>query len=203
MKLTFGLAISIGVHSLLFFAGWSWLAWQRLHPGFVTDIDLQSSSLLLRPRHTVAGVLAAPPAPWVLATATRRTVPRTTARPTPVPITTRNEDQAEAGPAGNPALGWVPASAAAQVPEWIEGTITEEDYPVTARKQGREGRVVASVVIDAAGGIQEVRIIEGRDEDFNQVVLERLRQARFRPGLDRNGDPIAVRMTIPVIFELH
>jgi TonB family protein len=203
MKLTLGLAISLGVHSLFFLAGWGWLVWQHLHPDFITNIDLQSSSLLLRPRHTVAGVLATPPAPWVLATATRRSVPVSTALLTPVPTATVSEDQAEAAPAGNAEPVWVPAAAAAQIPEWIEGTITEEDYPAAARKQGREGRVVASVAIDATGTVREVRIVEGRDEDFNRVVLERLRQARFRPGLDQNGNPIAIRMTIPVVFELH
>jgi TonB family protein len=203
MRLTLGLTVSLGVHTLFCLAGWGWLTWQHLHPDFITNIDLQSSSLLLRPQRTIAGVFAAPPAPWVLAAATRRPLPAARVPPTPVPTAVVSDDQAEAAPAGNAAPIWVPAAAAAQIPEWIDGTITEEDYPAAARRQGREGRVVASVAIDAAGMVREVRIVEGRDAEFNQVVVKRLTQAKFRPGRDQFGNPIAVRMTIPVVFELH
>jgi len=97
----------------------------------------------------------------------------------------------------------VPAAAASRIPVWSEGMITEEDYPAEARAQGKEGKVVASVCIDASGRVNEVDIVEGDDPDFIQLVLRRLKMARFRPGLDHDGHPIAVRMTIPVVFQLN
>lgn len=205
MRLAQGLAVSLLLHGCLVFGGRGYLVWERTHAGTVMEIDLAHSSLLWRPRG-VSGArrFSLPSQPWFLAAPGKK--PVSTPGPRPVSRVEPAEESAAARgePAAEmPAETYLPAAAAARVPEWVEGMITEEDYPPAARKQGREARVVALVCIDPEGRVKEVRISEGGDPEFNQLVLERLRQARFRPAQDQDGNPVAVRMSLPIVFELH
>ncbi len=211
MKLFKGLSLSLILHALLFGFGFGYIAWEKAQAGSVMDIDLRSSSLLLRPKQVSGGrrLMINPPEPWYLTTGKRSVVP-VSKLPQPVPT---EEPVVSAAVAENPNLTgppgpgtapeWIPASLAAHSPDWVEGFITEDDYPPTARKQGKEGRVVAVVLIDVQGRVNDVQITEGSYPEFNQLVLERLKTAKFMPARDQNNQPIGVRMTIPIVFELH
>jgi TonB family protein len=206
MNLVRGLSLSVLVHGLIYFSGLGYVNWQKAQAGSIMDIDLGRSSLLLRPRQAAAirgGVI--PVEPWVLARPVARTLRKVTAS---LPETSVEPAAGTAAPGegsggSGAAPGWVPAALAAHRPEWLEGFITEEDYPPAARKQGKQGRVVASVVIDPTGAVLEVQLTEESYPEFNQLVEARLRKARFRPGRDQNDRPIAVRMSIPIVFELR
>lgn len=206
MRLAQGLAVSLLLHGCLIFGGRGYLDWEKAHAGTVMEIDLAHSSLIWRPRGASAARRSfLPPQPWFLAAPGKKPV----STPGPRPVS-RDEPPEEStavrggtAAAGMPAEAYLPAAAAARVPEWVEGMITEEDYPPAARKQGREARVVALVCIDPEGRVKEARISEGSDPEFTQLVLERLRQARFRPAQDQDGNPVAVRMSLPIVFELH
>jgi TonB family protein len=209
------LVVSTFLHGLIFFGGFEFLAWQKAHHKFVAEIDLQSSSLLLHPRarRTRTGAVP-PPQPWIMPKEDQLARVPSLLKPPVAPklkiAKNENEDE-QAGPVDSPgkAMGselvteWLPAAAATHSPEWVDGMITEDDYPAEAKAQGKEGKVVASVCIDVTGSVKDVQITEGNDPEFNQLVLQRLRNARFKPGLDQNSHPIAVRMSIPIVFELH
>jgi TonB family protein len=211
MKLLKGFSFSLLIHALLFSAGFGYIAWEKAHAVSVMDIDLHNSSLLLRPKQISGGrrLMTIPLEPWYLTT-NKRTVPAVPKVPQPRPT---EEPILSAPVADNPNLNgppgpgtapeWVPASLAAHSPDWVEGFITEDDYPPVARKQGKEGRVVAVALIDAQGIVRDVQITEGSYPEFNQLVLERLKAAKFLPARDQNNQPIGVRMTIPIVFELH
>jgi len=204
MKLTKGFILSLLIHSLLFFGGFGYLAWKSAQAGAAMEIDLAHSSLLLRPRHSAGAARIIPPEPWYLTTGKRvqPTAPLTKAPLPPEPVD--EQTAAPVGPVGTePVETFLPAAAASKIPEWVDGLITEDDYPPAARKQGKEGKVVATVAIDASGQVKDVQIAEGSYPEFNQVVLDRLRHARFRPARDQNDNPIAVRMSLPIVFELH
>jgi protein TonB len=205
MKLARGFIFSILIHGLLFFGGFGYLAWKSAQAAMVMEIDLAHSSLLLRPRRATAMARVIPPEPWYLTTG-KRAQPTAPLLKTPPPVEPPEEQTA--APVGAPSVGepvetFLPAAAASKIPEWVDGLITEDDYPPAARKQGKEGKVVATVAIDSNGRVKDVQITEGSYPEFNQLVLERLRQARFRPARDQNDNPIAVRMSIPIVFELH
>jgi TonB family protein len=208
MKFFKGFILSILIHGLLLSGGFGYIAWKNAQAGSVMEIDLKHSSLLFRPHNAVGQVRAIPPEPWYLTTG-KKPVSAAPLAKVPVPVeppeeqTTGTENPIGNGPPGPPAENWVPAAAAARIPEWMEGMITEDDYPAAARKQGKEGRVVATIVVDAAGHVQEVEITEGSYPEFNQLVMERLKKSRFQPGRDQNDRAIAVRMSIPIAFELH
>jgi TonB family protein len=206
MKLIRGLGISVLLHACLFFGGLGFVNWHKARAGSIMDIDLGHSSLLLRPRQVATGrggVLAVEP--WVLARTVAKTVRKVMAPlPETIAVPVAETAAAVAGSGGASATpSWVPAALAAHRPEWLEGLITEDDYPPAARKQGKQGRVVASVVIDPTGVVREVQLTEESYPEFNQLVEQRLQNARFRPARDQNNQPIAVRMSIPIVFELR
>lgn len=214
MKLLHGFVASILIHTLVFSLGLGFVTWRNARSEFVTVIDLKSSSLLLRPKNARTLAAALLSEPWVLAAEKARParpapIKRMKAAPPepaeePAPAFSGGSEGVAAGvPGPGTVAEWVPAAAASRIPEWIEGLITEEDYPAEARKQGKEGKVVARIIVGADGQVRDARITEGSYPEFEQLVLERLKTARFRPGLDRNGCPVAVRMTIPVVFELQ
>ncbi|MGA8087769.1 MAG: energy transducer TonB [Terracidiphilus sp.] len=76
----------------------------------------------------------------------------------------------------------------------------EAEWP--AEQRGREGICLVSLVIDANGQPQAMRIVRGTNEQFNEKALEAVAKYRFRPA--KNGkDPVPVRMSIVVNFRLH
>lgn len=211
MKLSLfsGLTVSACLHAAIYLGGLELVAWQKIQKHPAMEIDLHSSSLLLRPPNARGQAAAVPPPePWILATA-QSAVPAAVKPPTiPKPPVPEPEEPSGAFvPPGRPIVSelvteWVPAAAASRIPEWIDGMITEEDYPADAKAQGKEGQVVATVFIDDAGKVQEVLILEGSTPEFVPLVTHRLKAARFRPALDQNDRPLAVRMTIPIVFKL-
>lgn len=71
-----------------------------------------------------------------------------------------------------------------------------------AEQRGKEGVCLVSLVIDANGQPQAMRIVRGTNEQFNEKALEAVAKYRFRPA--KNGkDPVPVRMSIVVNFRLH
>ncbi len=88
-------------------------------------------------------------------------------------------------------------------PSWVGGLISQDDYPMEMRKQKKEGRVIVELLIDVEGYVKSVSIVQGADPAFNEVVLQKLKDARFRPALDQTGQPINCRVRLPIGFKLE
>ncbi len=164
----------------------------------VMDIDLTGSSLLLRPLKNIEKkpLLYNEKNDWFIGKAVKQAVPKKT------PVVAE-EKPAECPPPcpDNPG-DWIETGSLSRRPVWAEGMIIESDYPQDARRQGKEGRVLAEVFIDAGGKVRDVKIIESNDSRFTALVVEKLTNAKFEPALDKSGRPSAVRMILPVVFEL-
>ena len=77
-------------------------------------------------------------------------------------------------------------------------------YPPIARNRGLEGLVVVEVVIDRQGHIEDDRVkVVQSVPGLDQAAIDALRQWRFRPGRDKEGRPVLVRVQIPFRFQLH
>lgn len=76
-------------------------------------------------------------------------------------------------------------------------------YPNQARKMGIEGRVYIQFVIDKDGSITKVRTVKGIgagcDVEAERVVAL---APKWNPGKQR-GNPVKVRMIVPVHFQLN
>lgn len=76
----------------------------------------------------------------------------------------------------------------------------EAEWPPEQR--GREGVSLLSLVVDANGQPQAMRVVRGTSEQFNEKALEAVAKYRFRPAEDGNK-PVPARMSIVVNFRLH
>jgi len=75
-------------------------------------------------------------------------------------------------------------------------------YPELARKAGIEGRVYVQFVVDEHGNVQDPKVIRGIGGGCDEEALRAVRQAKFRPGMQR-GRPVKVRYSLPIVFKLQ
>jgi len=98
---------------------------------------------------------------------------------------------------------FVPAGLASSSPRWIEGFITDEDYPADARKLGIEGPVLLAVYIRVDGTVRDVRLVKGIYASLNETAISRVRASRFTPATDESGRPVPCKLILPIRFELR
>lgn len=82
---------------------------------------------------------------------------------------------------------------------WVK---TNVKYPVDMYKQGVEGRVVATFIINRDGSLSDVKILQSPEAEFSREVLRVLeRSPKWTPG-QQKGKPVRVKYTIPVDFRI-
>ncbi len=77
------------------------------------------------------------------------------------------------------------------------------EYPQSALNQKAEGKVIVSAFIDQQGIVQECKVAHGSDNyDLNQAAVNAVQKTQFEPAqIDEN--PVAVRISIPVVFKIE
>jgi TonB family protein len=78
----------------------------------------------------------------------------------------------------------------------------EPDYSVLARHAKYHGTVVLKIVIDKAGKISRIRLERALGMGLDENAMEGVKGWRFDPAT-RNGQPVAVEMTIEIGFHLY
>ncbi len=76
-------------------------------------------------------------------------------------------------------------------------------YPEEAHKNGVQGRVIATFVVEKDGSITEARVVKSVD---SQIDAEALRVVNSMPNWipgRQNGEPVAVKYTVPITFKLQ
>ena len=73
-------------------------------------------------------------------------------------------------------------------------------YPPEARSARLQGTVVLQVVIDEAGGVQNLRTVSG-DAVLAGAAIDAVRQWRYQPYL-LNGQPVKMPIQITINFTL-
>ncbi|MDX1530874.1 MAG: TonB family protein [Rhodothermales bacterium] len=92
-----------------------------------------------------------------------------------------------------------------QPPELIgglEGLTRQVRYPELARRAGIEGTVCLQFVVDEDGGVRDVEVVRSAHRLLDEEAVRAVRAAAFRPGV-QDGEPVAVRFTLPVAFRLR
>jgi len=84
----------------------------------------------------------------------------------------------------------------------LEGLQRRVRYPEMARRAGIEGTVFVQFVVDEQGNVSEVQVVRGIGGGADEAAMEAVRQTTFRPGRQR-GQPVKVRMSLPVRFRLR
>lgn len=84
--------------------------------------------------------------------------------------------------------------------EYLNGAI---QYPVAAMKNGVQGRVVVSFVVERDGSITNVQIARSVDPSLDKEAMRVIRQMpKWNPGR-QNGNIVRVRYNLPVSFRLQ
>ena len=92
-----------------------------------------------------------------------------------------------------------------EMPELIGGLASIQsniEYPEMARRAGIEGRVYVQFIVNERGEVEDPRVIRGIGGGADEEALRAVRQAKFRPGMQR-GRPVRVQYSLPVVFRLQ
>ncbi len=76
------------------------------------------------------------------------------------------------------------------------------NYPAEAREKGIEGRLTLTFTVNTDGDVRHVVVSDSLHPACDSAAVEALRSVRFQPGT-YNGDPVPVRMSLPIRFELQ
>jgi len=94
-----------------------------------------------------------------------------------------------------------PAHVRASVPTCIYCPNAQfSDQAVKAKAQGT---ILLTVIIDATGHPSSISVVRGLSCGLNSKAIEVLRQWRFKPALDPNGNPASVRQIVEMTFHLY
>lgn len=74
-------------------------------------------------------------------------------------------------------------------------------YTEIARRAGIEGRVTIEFLVNKTGDVEDAKVLKGISEELDLIALNSVKQAKFKPGLQR-GKPVTVTMVIPIVFKL-
>ena len=74
-------------------------------------------------------------------------------------------------------------------------------YPEQAKRAGIEGRVFVQFVVTEEGEVTNAEVMRGLSDELNEEALRAVQTLRFEPGTQR-GEPVAVKMSLPVVFRL-
>jgi len=75
-------------------------------------------------------------------------------------------------------------------------------YPDVAKQAGIEGRVHVLAFIDEAGNVVDAQIVKGIGAGCDDAALNAIKAVKFIPG-KKDGKPIKVKVTIPIVFKLQ
>lgn len=94
----------------------------------------------------------------------------------------------------------VDAETAARPPVLVDRALPE--YPVEARVKRIEGQVLLRAIVGRDGKVEpSVEVLRSVPE-LDEAAIAALRQWRFTPGQDRDGNPVRVRIDVPMRFQL-
>jgi len=93
----------------------------------------------------------------------------------------------------------VPFFKLTEIPRFLHQEMPE--YPETMRSLGKTGRVILSVLIDKTGRVRSITVLESNGEEFDQAAIKAIMASSFIPARI-DGNPVAVRLKLPITFKL-
>jgi len=76
-------------------------------------------------------------------------------------------------------------------------------FPAAALWKIKKGTVVTMIVISAEGRVSDVKIVESPDRELNTEAIRAIQSYKYKPALDPDGEPVAVRMPFTVDFRIR
>lgn len=76
------------------------------------------------------------------------------------------------------------------------------EYPQIAQRAGVEGTVMVEFTVNEQGQTSDLRVVRGVGSGLDEEAMRVIQEAEFTPGMQR-GEPVPVRMTLPIRFQLN
>lgn len=95
--------------------------------------------------------------------------------------------------------------AVEEMPEPIGGIADIQKrvvYPKIASLSGVEGRVIINAYVSETGNVTRTEVVKGIGAGCDEAAVEAVLNTKFKPGKQR-GNPVNVRITIPILFKKH
>jgi len=91
------------------------------------------------------------------------------------------------------------------MPEVVGGMYSIQEkivYPELAKRTGIQGKVFVLASIDENGDVKETKIIKGIGGGCDEAAMNAIKHVKFVPG-KKEGKPVKVQVTIPIVFKLQ
>ncbi len=75
-------------------------------------------------------------------------------------------------------------------------------YPQRARSRGIQGRVMLSFIVNTEGKAESIEVLSGIGHGCDRAAIRAIKRAKFQPGKDSDGNPVASIMSLPINFRL-
>jgi len=73
-------------------------------------------------------------------------------------------------------------------------------YPAEYPAQGKTGKVLITAKIDVDGSLLHPEVTKSLGSEYDEAAMEALERVKFTPAM-AHGEPVAVWITIPVVFK--
>ena len=129
--------------------------------------------------------------------------PRLLEPPKPAPVARPPVPDASTGTAANaPAANHGASATSSAITPAVPISQPPPDYPRSAMRDSREGRVRVKIEISADGVPTDSSIVESSgDPELDRAALRSVRRWRFKPAM-AHGVPVASNATAPIEFKL-
>jgi TonB family protein len=77
------------------------------------------------------------------------------------------------------------------------------EYTNKARKAKLQGTVGLAVIVNADGTVRDVRVAKSFEDGLDESAVETVKKCEFKPAVDRDGNPVPVRVAVEVSFHLY
>ena len=93
----------------------------------------------------------------------------------------------------------VPLFKLTETPRFLHQQTPE--YPEALRTLGKTGHVTLSVLIDKSGRVRNITVLESDADAFSEAAIKAIMASSFIPA-KIDGEPVAVKLKLPVTFKL-
>jgi TonB family protein len=77
------------------------------------------------------------------------------------------------------------------------------EYTSKARKAKLQGTVGLAVIVNADGTVRDVSVTKSLVDGLDESAAETVKKWEFKPAVDRDGNPVPVKVAVEVSFHLY
>jgi len=77
------------------------------------------------------------------------------------------------------------------------------EYTAKARKAKVNGVVVLAVIVNADGTVRDVTVTKSLGDGLDESAANTVKKWEFKPAVDRDGNPVPVKVVVQVSFHLY